>query len=59
MSLVAALEVEIDGEVVHTIKIDPPIEDDSSTLERILMGAMRNARDDAIFCEVDENGERL
>lgn len=59
MTLVAALVVEIDDEVVHTIKIDPPAEDDSTRLERILMGAMRNARDDAIFIEVGVDGERL
>ena len=57
--LVTALEFERGGEVVHVMKLKPPVGEFSRRLERVERGILINMADDALFFEIGEDGERL
>lgn len=57
--LVAALEMERDGEVIDTMTINPPVGTFSSRLERIMRGVLMQLADDLLIFEVGIDGNRL
>ncbi len=57
--LVAAVEFERDGEVVDTMKIDPPAGSFSRRMEKITKGVLTHMADDLIMYEVGTDGKRL
>ncbi len=57
--MVKALEMVRDGEVIHTMKIKPPVGTFSRRLEKIMRGILMQAADDIIIYEVGTDGKRL
>jgi len=57
--LVAAMEFERDGEVIDTMKIDPPARSYSRRMEKITKGVLTQAADDILIFEVGVDGKRL
>ncbi len=57
--LVAAIEFERDGEVIDTMKIDPPAGSFTRRMEKITKGVLTHMADDLIMYEVGTDGNRL
>ncbi len=57
--MVAALEFERDGEVIDTMKIDPPAGSFTRRMEKITRGVLTQAADDVLIFEIGVDGKRL
>ncbi len=57
--LVKAMEFVRDGEIIDTMKIDPPAGSYSRRMEKITRGVLTQAADDVLIYEIGMDGERL
>lgn len=57
--MVAALEFERDGNVIDTMKIDPPVGTFSLRMEKLMSGILMQADPEVIIYEVGTDGKRI